>query len=799
MFSSVLFRRIFRHLLVLILGYAAALYLVSAPFIRQAARKVEARSAVNALNSVYALVESQHYALSTYRDSLVAARKRELRNLSLLVEGVLAQHLELAQKGALSEKEAKEASLSYITTVRYGNNDYFWVADYNSVFLAHPDRGLSGSDFSKTRDTRGNPILPPLVDLARQFPQGGYTTYFWRRLGASEPSEKLAYALEFPPWKWILGTGVYLDDVEEELSERKAGLVDKLREVVKGIVIARAASILIFDSNRRIVVDPEADSHNAQALEQVNPVTGNALADDLMAAAKTPDFRLQYRWDRPDDRGAFRHEKISWVRYFEPFGWYIASSVYLEDIDAGAQSLGNRILWMTALLFALSLLASTFFVRRFLAPLRRLWETAHRVEEGDFTAQARVEGDDELAMLGATFNSMVRRLRDNIAKLDENVRSRTAELDEKNAKLKDEIALRSTTEGELKETNEKLTRWVTELERRNREMGILNDFSDMLLACHAPDEAFAVAAESAVKLFPGSSGALFLFDEDRTALSPVSTWGEHASSLAAFAPEDCWAVRRGKLHAVESIDGGQGGTHVLRLSGFGSLCAPLVGQGEVLGIFHVLFPSPGPELTPGQLVRLTRSRESLAITVADHLSLCLANLKLRQRLQDLSVRDPLTGLFNRRYMEESLAREIKNAERANHAVGLIMMDVDRFKNYNDTHGHEAGDKVLRELGRILSEKVRGGDVACRYGGEEFLLILPGATLDVAWERAETIRRTVEQNLAAAGDGKEQDSITISAGVAVFPDHGVEPAALVNAADAAMYRAKALGRNRVEKT
>lgn len=796
MFSSQLFRRIFRMLLLLVLGYALVLYLVSAPYVSRATSRLETRAARNVLMNVSALVDAQHYAMKAHEEALLEARKTGLRNLALIQEGVIKQYHEMAKNGILTEAAARKAYLSYARNVRYGNNDYFWVCDYNALMLSHPDQDILGRDFSRVKDARGKPVIPPLVDIARNSSQGGYYTYFWQRLGETEPVEKISFALEYPPWRWVLGTGVYVDDIKREVESRRNRLLENLAELVKGLAITHSGYITVFDSKRSLVIGPEPGADNAQILEQVNPVTGNVLAEDLMAAARTPEQRLDYMWDSPSDKGSYNHEKTAWIRYYEPLDWYIVNSAYAADMKAEAAALTKRILWMTALLVLFSITASILFIRKFLAPLRRLWETARRVEDGDLSAQAVVEGEDELALLASTFNSMVRRLKENIEKLDENVRRRTFELDEKNAVLKEEVERRGTTEEELKRANEKLTQWITELEQRNREMGVLNEFSDMLLACHSPEEAFAVACEAASGLFPESSGALYLFNDEKSVLAPMSAWGNHGASMDMFGRDECWAVRRGKIQVVENVMDGLGGAHVMQLPGFGALCAPLVGQGEVLGIFHVLFPSPDLDLAPGQKIRMAQSRLTLATAVADHLSLSLVNLRLRERLQDLSVRDPLTGLFNRRYMEESLLREISDAARTGNPVGLVMLDVDHFKIFNDSYGHEAGDRLLKALGEILVQGVRGGDVACRYGGEEFLLILPGASFLATMERADSLRTAAMEQLVLASPDPTS-AVTISAGVAVYPEHGKDAQMLINAADSAMYRAKSLGRNRVE--
>jgi diguanylate cyclase (GGDEF)-like protein len=179
--------------------------------------------------------------------------------------------------------------------------------------------------------------------------------------------------------------------------------------------------------------------------------------------------------------------------------------------------------------------------------------------------------------------------------------------------------------------------------------------------------------------------------------------------------------------------------------------------------------------------------------VARHLALALANLQLRAQLHDLSIRDPLTGLHNRRYLDEALERELLRATRHQHPVGVIMLDIDHFKQFNDTYGHDAGDALLRALGTFLLNNVRGEDVACRYGGEEFTLILPTASLEDTHARAEELRASIN-HLQAMHIDQWIGHITISLGAACFPQHGTTGDALIRAADRALYQAKMAGRN-----
>jgi diguanylate cyclase (GGDEF)-like protein/PAS domain S-box-containing protein len=172
-----------------------------------------------------------------------------------------------------------------------------------------------------------------------------------------------------------------------------------------------------------------------------------------------------------------------------------------------------------------------------------------------------------------------------------------------------------------------------------------------------------------------------------------------------------------------------------------------------------------------------------------------ALIKSEALLWELSTRDSLTGLFNRRYLEETLDRELHHAGRKNLPLGVIMLDVDNLKQFNDTSGHAAGDVVLRELGKMLIECVRKEDIPSRYGGDEFIIILPDASLEVTLKRAELISERVKQYIHQF-ENKALNTISLSSGVAIFPDHGLTSLALLKSADDALYQAKAEGRDRI---
>jgi diguanylate cyclase (GGDEF)-like protein/PAS domain S-box-containing protein len=351
-----------------------------------------------------------------------------------------------------------------------------------------------------------------------------------------------------------------------------------------------------------------------------------------------------------------------------------------------------------------------------------------------------------------------------------------------------DISKRKQAEEELRRSNE-------ELEQRSHEISQLNEMLDLLQVCQTIDEIYYVIGRYVRRLFPADSGKLFLLQDDSVSLEVILEWGDNAGGEKVFAFNDCWALRQGKIYVVGDPGKGVACRHVGKGLRSGYLCVPLISDGKIKGLFHL---QSGPISTgiPQKIVRrIMDSKQRLAVAVTDHISLALANYSLRETLRMQSIRDPLTGLYNRRFMEETLDRELSEARRTKATVVIMMLDIDFFKQFNDTHGHEAGDELLKEIGAVLRKSGRVEDVACRYGGEEFLLIMPGMDLDIAQQRAEKIRNRIG-HLRINHEHRELDPVTASIGIAVFNRHGETAVEVVKAADSALYQAKNQGRNRV---
>src|SRR6185437_11010963 len=331
-----------------------------------------------------------------------------------------------------------------------------------------------------------------------------------------------------------------------------------------------------------------------------------------------------------------------------------------------------------------------------------------------------------------------------------------------------------------------LRRTIGEQERVLFEVSAMSTMMELVHICRSQSEANHVIGEVLPQLLPTVSGALYVMRPSQGALELQFNWGEGAKT-ALFVPDDCWALRRSRTHLVERTRSAIMCRHIEPTQET-SLCAPLVGHGEMLGVLHL----------SGFARTLSADVQRLAGVLAEQLSLALGNLRLQETLRSRSERDPLTDLYNRRHLELSAERELARANRHSYSLAFIMLDVDHFKQFNDTHGHDAGDAVLREVSHVLKRHTRTEDIACRFGGEEFLMLLPGCPMEDAYQKAEAIREAIAQ-LRVSASGATLSRVTASMGISCYPQHGETLDELIRVADGALYRAKAAGRNQVVAT
>jgi diguanylate cyclase (GGDEF)-like protein len=404
-----------------------------------------------------------------------------------------------------------------------------------------------------------------------------------------------------------------------------------------------------------------------------------------------------------------------------------------------------------------------------------------------------IEPRDQLAGMGAAFHNMAAELKDNQDKLlsyAQGLESVIARHNDELVQAKADLASSVAEQiARLIVTSDAFKFQAEELTKRNQEVTLISEMNDFLQTSTSEAEAYSIISDSMAQLLPGDSGAVFVLSASRDMLEAATVWGSIPPAKLIFPPGECWAHRRGQIHI--GIGHERRCTHVSETKHM-YLCLPLLAQSETLGLLCVMDGLPKNDAADE--VRM-KEKSRLVKILGDNIGLGIANLKLRESMRSLSILDPLTALYNRRYMEEALAQEQHRTTRNDAHLAVIMIDIDHFKAFNDNHGHDSGDAILRALGGFFKKHVRGSDIACRYGGEEFVLIMSPSTAEGALQRAENIREAATK-LSVKHAGQHLGAITLSMGVAVFPDHASEATALVKAADVALFHAKSGGRNRV---
>ncbi len=377
------------------------------------------------LEKIAQIIQISAKNLQSYENLALQNKKNELQRLTNIVWDIVNTKYQSS-----TEKTTKESQQEVLTLLRkltYANNDYFFVSNYNNILLSHPY--LQGIDFTYIKDMNGNLIVPPMVEIARK--KGfGFTRYWWKKNSDNNKIfEKLSFVKDFAPWQWVIGTGVYIDDIANEVQKRKEMLLLNLKKILASTKIGKSGYIYIFDESGKVVIHPNEALEGTDGSKIINPTTNRYIMDDLIKAYKKGDKKLYYLWDKPDDIGNFSYEKISWIEYDPYFQWYIVSSGYVDEFYENSNNLKVYIIYSVIFVSIFLMIIGFVFLRKILVPVVKLAEYAKEVKHGrlDIRYRDKIE-DDETGVLAVQFNEMLDIINNQIKNLDNEVEKKTQAL-----------------------------------------------------------------------------------------------------------------------------------------------------------------------------------------------------------------------------------------------------------------------------------------------------------------------------------------------------------------------------------
>lgn len=335
----------------------------------------------------------------------------------------------------------------------------------------------------------------------------------------------------------------------------------------------------------------------------------------------------------------------------------------------------------------------------------------------------------------------------------------------------------------IRGSHERQLATLQHLQLRAHENASLNKINEQLHTCHSAEDAYTIIHLTAKMLFPSLNGGLAIYDKATKTLKTVCQWGEQQLLQASFSPDDCWAFHHGHVYVVNETKKPVYCPHYAAPPG-ACIHLPLIVLGETIGLLDI-------NSRPG--IAITEKQQQLAIMFAESMKLALASINLRETLHHQAMRDGLTGLFNRRYLDETLPRHLEHIKRNQGVLSVAMIDIDGFKQINDKYGHESGDEVLKFIGKVLQQTIRAGDIACRLGGDEFLIVLIDSSLANARPRIKHICQLIKSESLVI-QGALLPQVTLSAGIAAAPAQGRNAKDLLLTVDKALYAAKQAGKN-----
>lgn len=381
----------------------------------------ETKNANNMLNQVYTSIDNEYKGFRYYKKTLLEERKEGLKHITKIALKAIEKVYKEGKKNNLDEEISKQQAMEILRSMRYANGSgYVWIQDTTLPIpnmLMHPTvpglEGESGKEsiYFDAMDGRKN-LLAEFVKAARKNRGSAFMDYQWpkpTKEGLTSMQPKYSHVRIFKPWGWLIGTGLYTDDIRDACQKHMNEIIDAMANTLSHIHLAQTGYVFVFDGDYDIIIHPELQGTNGKLLK--NPATGTYLFQDIMDAANTPEGKLEYPWNKPGEPKDKMYEKVAYVRYYEPLDWYVAASIYSDELSAPAAHISNKILWGSLLFLILTTFMAWWLARGISKPLSDLTTAAEKVAGSNLgDVDIPLGGTYEIRSLGESLQSMINRL-----------------------------------------------------------------------------------------------------------------------------------------------------------------------------------------------------------------------------------------------------------------------------------------------------------------------------------------------------------------------------------------------------
>ncbi len=409
MFHSAIFKKALFGVVALITGYTLLLAFFVLPKVETSIHQLEEKNAKEALSKIVTISKNVYLDLETYKKDALEQHKMQLKEVSDTLWSSTLNDPNLSQKEIIN----------IIKKIKYGQDGYFWINDFERKMIMHPFANeLDGKSLKEYKDSNGKFLFNEMVQVVSKDTKEGFVSYLWPKPDEVKPQPKISFVRAYSKYKWIIGTGVYIDDIDKEVSKRKDELKNQLKQIISETKIGKTGYLYIFDSSGLLIAHPDKKIDGTSIKDFINPSTKRHLLEDLKSAALSDDKMLAYKWNKLEDKENFVYNKIAWIEYIPELDWYVGSSVYENDFKDSSHSVLIYVSLIACIAILIAIILSYLFLERLLDPITKLSKFATSISLGDYSLRCKIDQNDEIGILAKEFNTMATKIEDNIYNLE---------------------------------------------------------------------------------------------------------------------------------------------------------------------------------------------------------------------------------------------------------------------------------------------------------------------------------------------------------------------------------------------